>query len=202
MQVNTAYVDYVFHINTAVSDTAGQNLTVQFGDGDKALSSGLVLIAKIAFEASTEADHNAVLTQLTADDTPTYIYATPTPIAAVTEPETPTDAPDTTVDWWILPSAAFSIAVLLAVVLWAARKLMEKRAKVYHAKEAAYDRAAALENIHGRNARNLAASESFDDEGGATQTDADVSDGAGDSPDTAENTDGSAPANDDDAPTD
>ncbi|MDR0856725.1 MAG: hypothetical protein LBM78_04890, partial [Clostridiales bacterium] len=135
------------------------------------------------------------LTALAGTNAPSYLYATPAP-AAVEAPadETPADPAAKTVDWWVIPSAAFAIAVLLAVVLWAIRKLMERRAKVYRAKETSYDRAATLENIHNRNARNLAAVESFDDENAAG------ADGSEAGVDAAPETDAAAPVEEKPAP--
>jgi large-conductance mechanosensitive channel len=165
---NVGYVEYSFIINNT-GDTSpvadGHNIQVMLGNSDKKANrtTGCVIIDDIAVAEIDATAFNEYANKLEVEEDETA----PTNIinigAAVAETgDTVEETPKTPIDWWVIPSAAFAFALILAVILIVIRKLLEMRTKHFKAATITYDRNTTLARMK-KDARAVKASDDFEE---------------------------------------
>ncbi len=152
-----AFRKYTFYIDPGSEDTTA-SLRIALGEGASSAKrcSGRVYINSITVTDISESLFNASVKDVETDKN--NDYALIARLGEQKDDETPDDTEptpsDNTMQWWLIPSILFAIAIVIALVGFLIRKIMEKRAdkKGVVQKTASYDRAATLNREHNKNA--------------------------------------------------
>ncbi len=158
---NTAFRTYSFYINNGDADSS-VSLKISLGENSfNKQCSGTVTIQSITFtDITQEAYDIAVAETAKRDDDKDYDEAYKDSVisdlstTSADDGDADTDKGSTSLDWWLIPSILFAIAILIALVGFMIRKIMEKRSakKGVTQKRVSYDRAATLNLEHNKNA--------------------------------------------------
>lgn len=153
---------YTFYINPG-SEEKSVTLAVALGESAYSKqSSGRVYVNKITYTDITDVIYNAASDAVKLRDKgkeydAEYERALIADLStAEEEPTDPTPGSSGcgTLEWWIIPSILFAVAIVIALVGFLVRKLLEKKAskKGVVEKKASYDRNATLHVEHNKNA--------------------------------------------------
>ena len=149
---NEAFRTYTFFIKPNSADTS-LSLRLSLGESDyNKQCSGIVYINDITYTDITEAAYGEAKNDI--DDGNKFAVLADLTVEADEDDNADSDNPESTLDWWLIPSILFAVAILIAIIGFMVRKLVEKRRskKGVVQKYASYDRTATLNREHNKNA--------------------------------------------------
>lgn len=149
------YRDFIFYVNTDTSSpSVGFDISLGGSKNSKQYASGSVYVNSIEVLSINNTDYELSVKNLLDkdpdNDDPYIINANLKATDEDTKPDEPTEkAP---IQWWLIPSILFAVAILLALVGTLVRRLVSKRQKhVKIEKVSSYDRSKTLDKIHNAN---------------------------------------------------
>ncbi|MCI8435987.1 MAG: hypothetical protein HFK10_08565 [Clostridia bacterium] len=167
------YREFTFYIRAEAATDVGVAITLGGNKFSNEHVSGRVYVNSIDVQEISNTEYEMKEAEIAAleEDDKTDPYTVLAHITAANTDDSGTDETPSeeetggsAVQWWLIPSILFAVAILIAVVGFTARKLVDKRSKRKTTeKMPEYDRRATLHKQHNRTAKDEDKVETVDD---------------------------------------
>ena len=177
--VTDTFRTYAFYIKSG-SEATTVSLALSLGENDYSKqTAGRVYVNAVTCTDVNNTIYDQAVEEIGKRDKgktydETFRYARIADLSVADEEETddtPSEKGCGTLDWWLIPSILFAVAILIALIGFMVRKIVEKKAskKGVVEKRVSYDRAATLNVEHNKNAADGEKVNSVAQDGNDTQ---------------------------------
>ncbi|MDE6398464.1 MAG: hypothetical protein K2L51_03995, partial [Clostridiales bacterium] len=159
--VTDTFRTYAFYIKSG-SEATTVSLSLSLGESDYSKqTAGRVYVNSVTCTDVNNTIYDQAVEEIAKrekgksfDETFRYARIADLSVTGEETDETPSEKGCGTLDWWLIPSILFAVAILIALIGFVVRKIMEKKAskKGVVEKRVSYDRAATLNVEHNKNA--------------------------------------------------